>query len=89
MAVYRHLWTHADRFGIFTVNWDIIKHDSYVNITASEARLGSYVPDRFIGGARPVFVGSIAPQDGYVQFSMWWGLMDISYLNIWTDIIVF
>lgn len=88
MVVQRFLWTRAPRFGIFRVNWDIVRHDSYVVITACEAKLDVSVPGRFIGGARPVFVGSISPQYQYVEFSMWWGLIDASYLNIWTDVVV-
>jgi len=89
VAAQRFLWNNAPRFGIYRVNWNIIRQDTFVTVTAAEARLGPAVPDRFIGGARPVLVGSVAPQNGFVEFSMWWGLMDISYLNIWTDVLVF
>lgn len=58
-------------------------------VSACEAKLGSYVPDRFIGGALPLVAGSVAPQDGYVQFTVWWTLIDVGYLNFWTDVIVF
>ena len=43
--------------------WPAITHESYVVITAAEANLTAAVPGRFIGDARPVIAGSIAPQE--------------------------
>jgi hypothetical protein len=69
---YRHFWgpQFSRQFGF---NWDIIRHDSVVVITASEGP-GYDVPpspQRFDGNA--VFlVGGIAPGDGGVTF---WVLM--------------
>lgn len=86
---WRTLWTHAPRFGIYTFNWNIINKRSYITIEACEAQLNVENPTKFVGGARPVLAGSIAPQNGFVQFTMWWTLIDVSYLNIWVDITVF
>jgi hypothetical protein len=85
---WRHLWRNTPRLGNYTFWWDIISHDSYVVITAAEADLTAATPGRFIGNARPVIAGSIAPQDGFVLFTLWW-YGDFPYLNIWTDITVF
>jgi hypothetical protein len=85
---WRHLWMNAPRLANYTAWWPAISHDSSVVITAAEADLSAQVPGRFIGDARPIVVGSIAPQDGYVWFTMWWW-GDFPYLNIWTDITVF
>ena len=89
----RHLWIRAAHRGIYRINWEIVRHDSFLVITAAEARLGRLMPDRFIGDARPIMVGSIAPQDGFVEFSMFWpqgpGFGSFPYLNIWTDTTVF
>jgi hypothetical protein len=85
---WRHLWRSAPRLSVYTFGWDIIQHGSYVLITAAEADLTAQVPARFIGDAKPIVVGNIAPQDGQVQFTMWW-MGDFPYLNIWTDITIF
>ena len=85
---WRHLWRGAPRLANYTAWWDIILHDSFVVITAAEANLSASVPGRFIGDARPVIAGSIAPQDGFVLFTLWW-YGDFPYLDIWTDITVF
>lgn len=85
---YRHLWQSGPRGGNYTFWWPIIKRDSYVLVTAAEARLGPTIPDRFKGDAWPVVAGCIAPQDGYVLFTLWW-MGDFPYLNTWTDITVF
>lgn len=88
MPMQRFLWDRAPRFGIYHVDWPAIRHDSFVIITGCEAALVANPPGRFIGGAKPVLVGSIAPQNGFVEFTMWWTLIDVAYLNIWTDVIV-
>jgi hypothetical protein len=85
---FRHLWKHAPRLGIYTVNWDIIKHDSYVVITLAEAVVSEQVPTKFIGEAKPMVIGNISPHDGSVEFTVWW-YGDFPYLDIWTDILVF
>ncbi|HEY0437463.1 MAG TPA: hypothetical protein VGC92_12550, partial [Phenylobacterium sp.] len=69
---YCYLWRGASRLNNFTFNWGVIRRDSYVLITAAEANLSAEVPSRFIGDARPIVVGSIAPFDGGVLFTMWW-----------------
>jgi hypothetical protein len=85
---WTHLWRDAPRLAPYTFWWPIIRHDSHVVITAAEADLQAQVPGRFIGDAKPVIAGSIAPQDGYVLFTLWWD-GDFPYLIIWTDITVF
>jgi hypothetical protein len=86
---WRHLWNNAPRLAVLTANWPgVIRHDSYVIITAAEARTSSLIPDKFIGAAKPIVVGNIAPFDGGVNFILWW-YGDFPYLNIWTDFTVF
>jgi hypothetical protein len=85
---WRHLWTGFARAAPSTFWWGAIRHDSYVVITAAEARTSSVVPDRFIGEAVDMRVTNIAPQDGVVSFQVWWDGA-FPYLNIWTDITVF
>ena len=94
---YRHFWG-AWNSNVFTFWWDIIKHDSFVVITASEGP-GYDVqaaPQRFVGDAGFI-VGSVAPFDGGVKV---WVIMtggssgSLSSLwshplNLWTDITVF
>jgi hypothetical protein len=85
---WRHLWRGAPRLAPYTFSWPIIRNNSFVVITAAEARLSATVPDRFIGDAKPIVVGNIAAHDGFVEFTLWW-YGDYPYLNIWTDITVF
>src|SRR5262245_9006715 len=85
---WRHLWLNAPGLADYTFWWPAITHESYVVITAAEANRTASVPGRFIGAARPIIAGSIAPQDGYVWFTLWW-YGNFPYLNIWTDITVF
>ncbi|QFQ28708.1 hypothetical protein [Bacillus thuringiensis] len=85
---WRHLWNQAPRLVEYTFNWSVIRHDSYVLITAAEARTSAVIPDRFIGAAKPIVVGNIAPFDGGVKFTLWW-YGDFPYLNIWTDFTIF
>lgn len=84
----RHLWRSAPRLSTFTFRWSAIQHDSFVLVTAAEARFTGLVPDRFIGAAKPIVAGNIAPFDGGVQFTLWW-YGDFPHLNIWTDITLF
>jgi hypothetical protein len=84
----RFFWRQAPRFGIYRVNWDILRPTSFVTISASEARADGEQPGRFIGGARPVITGSIAAHQGFLEFSMWWTLVDVGYLDIWADVTV-
>ncbi|HUL12367.1 MAG TPA: hypothetical protein VLU73_09390 [Methylococcaceae bacterium] len=88
---WRHLWRNASRGGIFSFSWPIIRRDSYVVITVSEANLSAEIPGRFIGLAKPMVAANIAPQDGVVEFVLWWSndYGSFSYLNVWTDITVF
>ena len=83
---FRHLWQGANP-GYYTVNWDAIRHDSYVLVTAAEGRTSDLVPDRFIGDAW-IQVWSIAPFDGGVRFFLDWQVA-FKNLNIWTDITIF
>lgn len=85
---WRHLWKSAPRMAVYTFWWKPIKNDSYVLITAAEASISASTPDRFVGDAKPIVVGNIAPREGYVEFTLWWEF-DFLYLNIWTDITVF
>jgi hypothetical protein len=85
---WRHLFQSAARGSDFHIWWSIIKHDSYVVVTAAEAQLTENPPGRFKGDAWPVIAGCIAPQDGNVLFTLWW-YGDYPYLNVWTDITVF
>ncbi len=57
---WRHLWNPAARLDHFTFWWPIIKNDSFVLITAAEARISAHVPDRFMGDAKPIVAGNIA-----------------------------
>jgi hypothetical protein len=79
----------------FNFEWGIIRHDSFVVITASEGRervedrvilYTSQSPQRHLGAAR-FTVDNIAPYDGGVRFHVTidWP----SPLILWTDIIVF
>jgi hypothetical protein len=94
MQGFRFCWgpevTRTYDFG-----WDIIKHTSYVVITAAEGSErfedGAVIPDtesphRFVGDAR-ITVDSIAPHDGGVTFHVTIDWPDP--LILWTDIIVF
>ena len=95
---WRHLWNPAiqfergyEWFGLpcrYEFYWDIIRHDSFVLITAAEAGIGPQVPTRFMGLARPIIVGNIAAHDGFVEFCMAWN-GSYSPFPIWTDITVF
>jgi hypothetical protein len=95
---WRYLWNPAGKYepawrwiGLpmrYELYWDIIRHDSFVVITAAEARIGARVPSRFMGLARPIIVGNIAAQDGYVEFCLFWS-GEYSPFPIWTDITVF
>src|SRR4030095_1101434 len=94
MQVYRFCYG-PQRTNTFNFQWDIIRHDSFVVITASEGRevvedhmmiYNSQSPNRFVGAAR-FTVDNIAPNDGGVTFHVTidWG----SLLTLWVDIIVF
>lgn len=85
---WRHLWANAPRLASYTFWWPIIRKDSYVVVTAAEARISGDPPERFIGDAKPIVTGNVAAQEGYVEFTLWWQ-GDFPYLNIWTDITVF
>lgn len=77
--------------------WDIIKHDSYVIVTASQGN-GSDAkpaPQRFVGDAT-LIVGAVSPHDGGVTF--WVSIAPGKVLGpgqwpepilFWTDITVF
>jgi hypothetical protein len=81
--------------GAYNFQWDVITHQSWVVITASEGGepaengqvLGSSAsPIRFIGDAR-FTVHSVSPHDGGVSF-----FLEIDWpapLNTWVDITVF
>ncbi len=65
---YRHYWGPCQT-GRFNFQWDIIQHDSFVVVTASEGPgydVGP-APQRFVGNAH-FTVSSIAPHDGGVTF---------------------
>jgi hypothetical protein len=97
---YRHFWG-PQVSQKFNFQWDIIRHDSFVVITACEGPgydVGP-APQRIVGEAF-FQVASVCPHDGGVTF---WVLMGShtggSYgvgfttwretLNLWTDITVF
>ncbi len=89
---WRHLWIDTPRFARHTFSWRIIQKNSFVVITAAEARLSANPPERFIGDAKPIAVGNIAAQDGFVEFILSWGVgvyWNFPRLDIWTDITVF
>jgi hypothetical protein len=87
---WRILWRGAPCFQVYTAFWRDIHHDSVVVITAVEALPSNLVPDRFIGAAMQILVGSIAPFDGGVTFSMDWENNSVfPQLDIWTDITLF
>jgi hypothetical protein len=53
VAAQRFLWNNAPRFGIYRVNWNIIRQDTFVTITAAEARLGpAGLTDSLVARAR-------------------------------------
>jgi hypothetical protein len=66
----RHFWGPQNS-GPFNFNWNIIRHDSLVVITASEGAGYdvSPAPQRIIGAAW-FFTEAIAPQDEPVTFSI-------------------
>ena|SRR5436305_2466065 len=79
----------------FNFQWDIIKHNSFVVITASEGQefaenhlmiYDDQSPHRFIGNAR-FTVCNIAPHDGGVTFHV--AIDWPSPITLWVDIIVF
>jgi hypothetical protein len=96
---FRHFWG-PQVSGRFNFNWDIIKHDSIVVITASEGP-GYDVqpaPQKFVGDA-VCAVASVAPHDGGVTFAVLI-VFDpgrpgdrvaafVHPINLWTDITVF
>lgn len=84
----RVLWRDTPRLAMHTVFSRKIRHDAFVVIAAAEARTSSLVPDRFIGAARPIVAGSVAPFDGGVRFTPWW-YGNFPFLSIWTDITIF
>jgi hypothetical protein len=84
---WRILWRQVPCFSRYSAFWDAIRHDSVVVITAAEARTSALVPDRFVGAAMQMLVGSIAPFDGGVAFSVDWENNSVfPRLDIWTDI---
>ena len=85
---WRHLWIRAPRLARYTFSWDIIRRNSFVVVTAAEGRISAQSPERFMGAAKPIIVGNIAAQDGFVEFTLHW-VGDFPYLDIWTDITVF
>jgi hypothetical protein len=101
---FRHYWGPQST-ARFNFQWSIIRHDSFVVVTASEGPgydVGP-APQRFVGDS-PFIVCNVAPHDGGVTFMVVIGGLggitnqDRSYiedvwgkgpLNLWTDITVF
>jgi hypothetical protein len=81
--------------GGFNFGWNIINHQSYVVITASEGREGfeggtvlqtTQSPERFLGAAR-FTVDNVSPHDDGVEFHV---TIDWPQpITLWTDIFVF
>ncbi|GII82870.1 hypothetical protein Ssi03_08600 [Sphaerisporangium siamense] len=90
MELSRNFWLNAPRGGIFTINnWGNMHRRSFVVVVACEARNGDTGnPDRFQGDAWPVVVGCIAPNEGFLQFTLWW-YGNFPRLNIFTDAFLF
>jgi len=84
----RYYWGLRNGVQAYNFDWDEIRHDSVVVITASEGKppITNVSPERWVGAA-PVHVLNIAPYDGGVVFAVWidWG----EPIGLWTDITVF
>jgi hypothetical protein len=81
-------WSFQNGVTSFNLNWDQIRHDSIVVITASEGDppITSAAPNRFVGDAR-FTINNVAPHDGGVGFRV-----TIEWpqpLNLWTTVTVF
>src|SRR5258708_155662 len=70
---FRHFWG-PQKTARFNFQWDAIRHDSFVVITASEGSprqeglfFDPSAPERFVGSAH-FQVSSVAPHDGGVTF---------------------
>jgi|GEM_PF-1901750 hypothetical protein len=101
---FRHFWG-PQKTARFNFQWDAIRHDSFVVITASEGSprqeglfFDPSAPERFVGSAH-FQVSSVAPHDGGVTFwviigdakALLSGFFNwwVDPLNLWTDITVF
>jgi hypothetical protein len=91
---WRHFWG-PQKTGKFNFQWDAIRHDSFVVITASEGeprQEGVFVdpssPRRFVGSAH-FQVSSVAPHDGGVTFWVIIGdpkaTFSPAFFNWWVD----
>ena len=83
----RWLYRGLARRQIIDFVWDQIRHDSYVLMSAAEARDSDNPPERFIGDAVMMSVYNIAPHDGGAWFlASWEG--DYPFLDVWVDVIL-
>jgi hypothetical protein len=89
MEFSRNQWLSAPRGATFTItNWSNMREGSFVVISACESAGGTAsIPNKFRGDAFPIVAGCINPQDGSVQFTLWW-FGNFPTLNIWTDTIL-
>lgn len=85
---FRVFFRQGPRFGVYRINVDGVRSTDFVTISASEAFASAEFPGRFIGGARPVIIGSVAAHNGYIEFSPWWTLTNVAYLDLWVDVTV-
>ncbi len=84
----RFYWGRRNGMNRYDFDWNIIRRDSVVVITASEGRppINTLAPQRYVGDA-PFTVMNIAPYDGGVIFAV---RIDWPHpLDLWTDITVF
>jgi hypothetical protein len=88
----RWLYPHLGRGDIKDFVWDEVKHDSFVVMSAAEARNSANPPDRFIGDAWKMSVYNIAPHDGGIWFNVFWEARgqheEFPFLDVWVDVIL-
>jgi hypothetical protein len=82
---WRQLWLGVSRLTVCTAGWPVITPRSIVSITACE---GGERGIHIVGDERPVVIGCVSPQNGFVQFTPWW-YGNKPAIDIWTDITVF
>lgn len=84
----RYYWGRMYGTLRYDFDWDQIRHDSVVVITASEGHppINTNAPERFVGAA-PFTVMNVAPRDGGVTFAV--RIQWHEPIGLWTDITVF
>ena len=85
---YRFFYRQAPRLAVYRAPIEGLRPDDFITVSASEARADEEYPGRFVGGARPILVGSVASHPGYIEFSTWWTRINVPYLDLWVDVTV-